>query len=99
MSTFLVFITSIQSLLIVPSLIKYSGQKRVLFQKLPADGTLYVYTINGKKLFESKIDSSGSNFSWNLKTSSGDILSSGVYYVVTKSVNGNIETAKFVVVQ
>ena len=80
-----------------PSVFRPSVNRSIRFINIVGNTNLTVYTINGRKIFEKKIQ--GNNFDWNVKTSSGLSLGSGVYVVHMITENGEKKIVKFVVIR
>lgn len=74
--------------------------RRIQFINLPSPCTITVYTVSGKFVTSIQHDNPDVGFeNWNLTSSVGQAIASGVYLFTVKDSQGNIQTAKFVVIK
>lgn len=80
---------------VAPSLFDRTKHNQVRFMGLTRRTTIHVYTVTGTKLYEAV---GGAELSWNLTTSQGQALGSGVYLVVFE-IDGERKVVKMAVVR
>ena len=87
-----------------PLLIKYgyTDQRAITFYNLPPVCTIKIFTENGDLVTQiehnNPITKAGSE-TWNMITSSQQVISSGVYIAVFQKPNGELSYQKFIVVR
>lgn len=76
-----------------------SRDAEFLFE-VPADtrtATLRVYTISGRLAFETTVSTSSGEYEWNLRSSRGETLATGLYLYVLVTDRGTSEVGRLVI--
>ena len=68
------------------------------FKNLPAQGTIYIYTVSGNLVFKQQLSNAAGTFNWNGKNGDGADVASGVYLWVVSSASST-RTGKLIVVR
>ena len=89
------YANSLANARVAPSLFDRTKHNQVRFMGLTRRTTIHVYTVTGTKLYETV---GGAELSWNLTTSQGQALGSGVYLIVFK-IDGERKVVKMAVVR
>jgi len=69
----------------------------VVFDKLPRNGRLLIYTLGGELILEAKIESPV--YAWEGLNLRGKLISSGIYLAVIKDENNNAEIRKIAIIK
>ncbi len=69
----------------------------IIFDKLPENGRLLIYTLSGELILEVKIESPV--YSWAALNQAGKQISSGIYLAVIKDENNNVEIRKVAIIK
>ncbi|MBP7653636.1 T9SS type A sorting domain-containing protein, partial [Candidatus Dependentiae bacterium] len=71
----------------------------IIFDNLPANATIKIYTLRGALVTEKSLNNTTSNkYQWDVKNDAGREVASGVYLFVVTSPTGH-KTGKFVIVR
>jgi hypothetical protein len=73
--------------------------REVRFMYLPAECTIYVYTVSGELVRTLRHKGATGSLSWNLLTDSNQGLAFGVYVYVIEDPYGNKQTGKFALIK
>ena len=88
--------TSLSEAVPAPSLFRASRDSVLKFLNIPPSTVIRVYSVNGRRLFHRRV---GGDFDWDVKSSSGKSLGSGVYIVHLIASDGEKKILKFLVIR
>jgi hypothetical protein len=74
--------------------------RRVQFINLPSPSTIKIYTLAGDVIRELKHNDPNRGFiDWNLTSSVGQTIASGIYMFSVQDKNGSLQIGKFVIIK
>lgn len=76
----------------------FGGRSGLIFDKLPAEGDIRIFTLTGELVVELKFDSTNAGtFVWDGKNSGGRNVASGVYFARVKAAGGGSAILKLAI--
>jgi hypothetical protein len=83
---------------VFPNPVNINEDKKVTFNNVPADGQIYIYSVDGQEIANLSMLPNKSSLFWNLNDNMGQVVSTGIYLYLVKG-NGIEKLGKIAIVR